>query len=152
MKKTFLFTTLLSLVAMFSACNKNETTEGNATKASVSHISYTDCKNHTDKLAKADPMWGDPDSVSISYADGSAHITHYNLLVNCGFTLSGILVDLDIDGSTITILEHENLDGPQADCLCTTDNSFQIDNLPSGTYTLIFQNWYPEPHSQTVTF
>ena len=150
MKKVFLFGTLLCLVAMFAACKKNE--NGDISKAKVSHISYIDCKNHTDKLAKADPNFGDPDSVIISYADGAAHITHYNLLVNCGFELGGIVVDLDIDGSTITINEHENLDGPQADCLCTTDNSFQIDNLPRGTYTLVFQNWYPEPYSQTVTF
>ena len=152
MKKVFLFGTLLCLVAIFAACKKNEIAEGDATKAKVSHISYIDCKSHTDKLAKADPNWGTPDSVSISYADGAAHITHYNLLVNCGFELSGIVVDLAIDGSTITLNEHENLDGPQADCLCTTDNSFQIDNLPRGTYTLVFQNWYPEPYSQTVTF
>ena len=30
MKKTFLIITLLSLVAMFSACKKNETAEGDA--------------------------------------------------------------------------------------------------------------------------
>jgi hypothetical protein len=152
MKKVFLFGALLCLVAVLAACKKNETAEGDATKAKVSHISYIDCKSHTDKLAKADPNFGDPDSVSISYADGAAHITHYNLLVNCGFEKGGIVVDLDINGSTLTIDEHENPDGPLDRCLCTTDNSFQIDNIPHGTYTLVFQNWYPEPYSKTVTF
>lgn len=139
---------LIFLMSFFllSSCDK----WGNAMK--VSHISYTDCKKHTDKETKAHPLWGDPDSVIISYADGSIHVTHYNLLVNCGFMEGGVVVDINVDGSTITISEHENPHSPLANCDCTTDNSFQIDNVPQGTYTLVFTNWYPEPYSQSVSF
>ena len=141
-----LFLVFLFSFFLLSSCGK----DGGAMK--VSHISYTDCKKYTDKETKADPIWGDPDSVSISYADGSIHVTHYNLLINCGFMSSGVVVDINVDGSTITISEHENPSGPLANCMCTTDNSFQIDNVPSGTYTLVFNNWYPEPYSQSISF
>ena len=83
---------------------------------------------------------------------GTIFITHYNLLVNCGFELNGILVDANINGSTITIDEHDNPNGPQANCMCSIDNSFRIENIPHGTYTLVFKNWYPAPNSLTYTF
>ena len=152
MKKPFLMAAILCATVFFAACGDKEPQESDTSKVTASHISFTECKSHTDKTAKANPAWGDPDSVSVDYADGTAFITHYNLLVNCGFFQSGILVDISVDGSTITINEHENPDGPQADCMCTTDNSFHIDNIPPGTYTLVFTNWYPEPYSMAVTF
>lgn len=139
---------MLCALAMMAACGDKDTNGG----VKVSHITFTGCKNHTDKEAKGDPIWGDPDSVSVSYVDGSIHVTHYNLLVNCAFGEGGIIVDLTVEGSTIKIDEHENPNGPLANCMCTTDNSFRIDNIPHGTYTLVFGNWYPEPYSMTVTF
>lgn len=138
----------VAAIVLAAACGEKET-ESNV---SVSNISYTSCKSHTDKATKADPMWGDPDSVSVTYANGTVFITHYNLLVNCGFELNGILVDININGSTITIDEHDNPDGPQANCMCSTDNSFRLENIPHGTYTLVFNNWYPAPNSLTYTF
>lgn len=131
-----------------SSCDKEK---GDDSSAAVSNISFTPCGNHTDALAKADPIWGDPDSVSIRYANGTVFITHYNLEVNCGFEQDGVAVDIAVDGSTITISEHE-VGYPLADCMCTTDNSFRIDNIPSGTYTLVFTNWSPSPHSVTCSF
>ena len=152
MKKMLLIGAVFCAIGMFTACGDKEPGDGDASKMTVSHISFTECKGHTDKEAKASPVWGDPDSVSISYDDGTVHITHYNLLVNCAFEQGGIIVDLVVDGSTLTIDECDNPNGPLANCMCTTDNSFDIDNVPHGTYTLVFKNWYPEPHSQTVTF
>lgn len=159
MKKPIHYKFMLALTGaamlLATACGEKENNNpnnGDASMGAVSNISYTDCKSHTDRATKAHPMWGDPDSVSVSYANGTVYITHYNLLVNCGFTMSGILVDVDVDGSTITIHESENPTGPQAYCMCATDNSFQLNNVPQGTYTLVFSNWYPEPYSQTYTF
>lgn len=157
--KTVHFKFMLALTGaamlLATACSDKENNgldNGDASLAAVSNITYTGCKGHTDRAAKADPMWGDPDSVSVNYANGTVYITHYNLLVNCGFGANGILVDVNVDGSTITIREHEDPSGPQANCMCATDNSFQLDNVPHGTYTLVFTNWYPEPYSQTYTF
>lgn len=53
---------LVCALGMLTACGDKES------KVKVSHISFTECKSHTDKETKADPIWGDPDSVSVSYA------------------------------------------------------------------------------------
>ena len=148
MKKLFLLGAMLCLIGIFASCKDN----GDASKATVSHISFTECKNHIEKGTNDNWWTGDPDSVSISYANNTIFITHYNLAVNCGFTDKGILVDINVDGSTITIREYEDPTGLQADCICATDNSFQINNVPPGTYTLVFTNWYHGPYSTTVTF
>ncbi len=137
----------LGIVLLLASCEKNKVGD-----IAVSDIHFSDCKNHTDRMAKADPMWGAPDSVSVRFSNGTAYITHYNLLVNCGFAAAGVMVDINVEGSTITINEHENPNGPQANCLCAIDNSFQINNLSEGSYTLVFENWYPEPYSMTYTF
>ena len=140
--------TALLLTGMVAvACHK----EGDATKATVQNISNTGCSYHTDKQALEEKgLFDDNDSVSYSYSHGTLSITHHNLFVNCCFEEGGIDVDITVNADTITIREYEH-DGPLCDCICRTDNSFQIAHLPHGTYTLVFLSWYPEPYSITVT-
>lgn len=145
--KTIAAALLLTGTLAVLACNK----EGGTSRVTVQNITNNGCKTHTDKQAlEAKDISTATDSIGYSYSRGTLYITHYNLLVNCSFEVGGIDVDIDIQGDTITINEYEH-DGPLADCICFTDNSFQIAHMPHGTYTLVFLSCYPEPYRLTVT-
>lgn len=145
--KTAIAALLLAATAVALSCNK----EGNASQATVQNISNNGCIYHTDQQALEEKgLYDDHDSIGYSYSHGTLYITHHNLLVNCCFEEGGIDVDMTVDADTITIIEYEH-DGPLCNCICRTDNSFQIAHLPHGTYTLVFLSWYPEPYSITIT-
>ncbi len=149
MKRTriTLAATALLVTTLAIACNKT----GDTSRIAVQNISNNGCIYHTDhaSLVEKDQNFS-TDSIGYSYSHGTLYITHYNLLLNCAFEVGGIDVDIVTEGNTITISEYEH-DGPIADCICFTDNSFQIANLPHGTYTLVFLSWYPEPYRVTIT-
>ena len=149
MKRTriTLAATALLVTTLAIACNKT----GDTSRITVQNISNNGCIYHTDQasLVEKDQDFS-TDSIGYSYSHGTLSITHYNLLLNCAFEVGGIDVDIVTEGNTITISEYEH-DGPIADCICFTDNSFQIANLPHGTYTLVFLSWYPEPYRVTIT-
>lgn len=139
--------TALLVTTLAIACNKT----GDTSRITVQNISNNGCIYHTDhaSLVEKDQDFS-TDSIGYSYSHGTLSITHYNLLLNCAFEVGGIDVDIVTEGNTITISEYEH-DGPIADCICFTDNSFQISNLPHGTYTLVFLSCYPEPYRVTIT-
>lgn len=139
--------TALLVTTLAIACNKT----GDTSRITVQNISNNGCIYHTDQasLEEKDQDFS-TDSIGYSYSHGTLYITHYNLLLNCAFEVGGIDVDIVTEGNTITISEYEH-DGPIADCICFTDNSFQIANLPHGTYTLVFLSCYPEPYRVTIT-
>ncbi|MBQ5976391.1 MAG: hypothetical protein IJL48_11875 [Bacteroidales bacterium] len=149
MKRTriTLAATALLVTTLAIACNKT----GDTSRITVQNISNNGCIYHTDhaSLVEKDQDFS-TDSIGYSYSHGTLYITHYNLLLNCAFEAGGIDVDIVTEGNTITIREYEH-DGPIADCICFTDNSFQIANLPHGTYTLVFLSCYPEPYRVTIT-
>ena len=149
MKRTriTLAATALLVTTIAIACNKT----GDTSRITVQNISNNGCIYHTDQasLVEKDQDFS-TDSIGYSYSHGTLYITHYNLLLNCAFKVGGIDVDIVTEGNTITISEYEH-DGPIADCICFTDNSFQIANLPHGTYTLVFLSCYPEPYRVTIT-
>ena len=149
MKRTriTLAATALLVTTLAIACNKT----GDTSRITVQNISNNGCIYHTDhaSLVEKDQDFS-TDSIGYSYSHGTLYITHYNLLLNCAFEAGGIDVDVVTEGNTITIREYEH-DGPIADCICFTDNSFQIANLPHGTYTLVFLSCYPEPYRVTIT-
>ena len=149
MKRTriTLAATALLVTTLAIACNKT----GDTSRITVQNISNNGCIYHTDQasLVEKDQDFS-TDSIGYSYSHGTLYITHYNLLLNCAFEAGGIDVDIVTEGNTITISEYEH-DGPIADCICFTDNSFQIANLPHGTYTLVFLSCYPEPYRVTIT-
>ena len=149
MKRTriTLAATALLVTTLAIACNKT----GDTSRITVQNISNNGCIYHTDKEAlEVKDKDFVADSIGYSYSHGTLYITHYNLLLNCAFEAGGIDVDIVTEGKTITISEYEH-DGPIADCICFTDNSFQIANLPHGTYTLVFLSCYPEPYRVTIT-
>ena len=147
MKKRIILLAAAAASLVSIACNKT----GDTSRITVQNISNNGCIYHTDhaSLVEKDQDFS-TDSIGYSYSHGTLYITHYNLLLNCAFESGGIDVDIVTEGNTITIREYEH-DGPIADCICFTDNSFQIANLPHGTYTLVFLSCYPEPYRVTIT-
>lgn len=127
-------------------CGKEEPIELNC------NAHHSECLLHTDAIALKG--FENPDSVSVVYRNRTLHVTHHNLLVNCGTAEmeGGINVTVIREGSIINICETEDENNPQADCICEVDNEFDITGISHGTYTLVFQSWYPDPQSFTFTF
>ncbi len=139
---------MMSVVALTGACSK----QGDEARAQVQNISNNGCLSHTDKEALATKDQDDEQEwVEFSHDGGVLTITHHNMVVNCAFEANGIGVSIRVEGDTVTIDEYE-LDGPQANCICLTDNTFQIVNLPRGTYTFVFNCWWPSPYTCTYSF
>ena len=147
MKKKSIMTMAVILIAAglaaMGSCQKDPT------KARVQNISNNGCKPEM-----TDDKGGENDAgewVELSYDSGVLRVCHHNLTVNCAFKVGGIDVDIQVDGDTITINEYEH-DGPIADCICHTDNVFEIANLPHGIYTLVFNSWDTPPYICTYGF
>lgn len=119
----------------------------------VNYSRHTKCLSHTDKEAKG---FYSPDSASVVYdaANQQLHVTHHNLMVNCGTAAmeGGIIVSATRSGQSIEIYEREDENNPQADCMCDVDNEFDLHGIEPGTYTLFFFSCYPEPLVVTVSF
>ena len=139
MKKIVLLAIVAVLAVLAVGCKKNQ-----AGDLSLGNVTYSACKSHTDNLAKAMDPYGDPDSVTVTYDEGTLHVTHFNVLVNCAFEETGVDVDLTQSGDTITIEEHENRDGELDRCMCATDCTYDIKGVEKGHDVLVFKNWYPE--------
>lgn len=112
---------------------------------------HSECLLHTDAIALKG--FENPDSVSVVYRNGTLHVTHHNLLVNCGTAEmeGGINVTVIREGLTLDIYEVEDENNPQANCMCEVDNEFDISGIEHGTYTLVLHSWYPEPRSFTIS-
>lgn len=89
------------------------------------------------------------DSVSCCVHDGKIFIERYNHAETCGFDT--ILIDITLTNDTLFFYEKVY---PQYDnnCLCIINSSFQVNDIPTGTYTLLFKrNNIETIYSQTIT-
>lgn len=146
MKKTTILEKVLPLLALalvvflFSSCKKDGNggkteSEGCEKLVEVSEISYTPC--HEQEL-KNDPDY--PDSLSVYCNGGIIYVTHHNLELMCGFTDIRVVV-VSFQNDTIN-LQERGVYIAEADCICHTDNSFQINNLQKGRYVIHSRNLY----------
>ena len=143
MKRIYSILFLAFAMTMMVGCNENKNDE-----VAVVNAHNSKCLLHSMK------GYMNPDTLSVTYADGVLHVTHENLMVNCGASEveNGVDVTIEVEGSTIHIYETERKDILQADCLCEVDNDFDITGLDHGTYTLVLHQWYPTSQSFTFTF
>ena len=144
MKKTRLLATATIIVAMLWACEKD-----NTTSPSISNIRTSDCHTNTDKLAAKDMT---TDSIVYSWvSDGnSLQVTHYNMMLDCGE--QNITTTVETEGNVVTVVEHVGEQG-LTNCICLYDNSFTINDLPQGEFTLrikVESIYAGTPHQTTV--
>jgi hypothetical protein len=70
------------------------------------------------------------------YNDGkTVFISHNNRVVFCGY--DSISVSINVANDTIWVKEIEM--GGVTNCMCLANTSYQINNLPSGEYTLLIR-------------
>lgn len=134
--------TIVGIIVISCGKDKDDNRE-----VSVSNIAFSECLYRYDAEG-----WNSPDSVAFSYKDGTLHVAHNNLSVNCGY--KQVDVNVKLFGDTIAISEWGHPEN--ANCVCDINNSFDINNLPHGVYHVIVNNWYKDvcgrvPYHTTIT-
>ncbi|MDR0368282.1 MAG: hypothetical protein LBH82_03970 [Bacteroidales bacterium] len=138
MKKCSLYNTAICvlLVGFFLAgCDKDKEKE-----VFLSDIQSTPC---TFELHKSQS-----ENIIVEYRDGYLEVTHENATVNCGFTR--VDITFTIEDNIIEITEQEDI--TNADCYCSTDISYKIGPLDSGSYTVIIKLRDKIVYNQIKTF
>jgi len=88
------------------------------------------------------------DCIEYQYdGNGTLQLTHVNAGFNC---CPGIEIEFDISDFVITIDEIEVADSCL--CLCLFDLDYQIENLPSGIYTISVNEPYVTPEDEKLEF
>lgn len=142
MKKLALLIGIFGVIA-FVSCEKEDLT-GNTTATAVAsqttdnpsqsspvihntELSYTQCKTHGQKSLAGE-------TISTNYENGILQITVENMCISCGvFT---VIAESEIDAQTITV-KFGVIYESQANCICSIDVDYSIDNIKPGKYELI---------------
>jgi len=113
-------------------------------------IDRSDCLSF-DGAAASSSTPANQSCISYEY-DGSGILamTHSNAGFNC--CPDQFLVDVSLEGNTITITESETLDQGGCACLCLFDFEFWVVNLPPGEYRLVFDEPYVNPSMAPLDF
>lgn len=108
----------------------------------ASNIVWSDC-------ITTDSVISMIDSVSCLVHDDKLLFERYNHAEACGFDT--ILVDISIRNDTLLVYERVYPEYNN-NCIRIINSSFQVNNVPHGTYTLIFKrNLVETIYSQTIT-
>ncbi len=144
MKQTRILAAATIIIALLWACEKN-----NTANTSISNASVSDCHTSTDKLAAKDM---NTDSIVVSWpgGDNPMQVSHYNMVLDCGEP--HITTTVETNGNIVTVVEHVGEQG-LTNCICLYDNSFTINYLPQGEFTLrikVESIYAGTPHQTTV--
>ena len=149
MKKLALLIGIFGVIA-FVSCEKEDTT-GNPTNTIVASqttetpatnpqgettpvthnttLSYTQCKTHGQKSLAGE-------TISTNYENGILQITVEDLCISCG--VYTVVAESEIDAQTITV-DFDVIYESQANCICSIDVDYSIDNIKPGHYELIIR-------------
>ncbi len=147
MKRTLIISLLVAAMGMiaFVSCEKEDTT-GNPTNTIVAsqttetpsqsspithntELSYTQCKTHGQKSLAGE-------TISTNYENGILQITVEDLCISCG--VYTVIAESEIDDQTITV-DLGVIYEAQANCICSIDVDYSIDNIKQGNYELIIR-------------
>ena len=154
MKKLALLIGIFGVIA-FVSCEKEDTIENpTATVASqttdspsqspVTHnteLSYTQCKTHGQKSIAGE-------TISTNYENGILQIMVEDMCISCG--VYTVVAESEIDTQTITVdfgLIYES----QANCICSIDVDYSIDNIKPGNYELIIRQSGLDIYQEEIT-
>ena len=127
-----------------SQTTENPSTNPQGETTPVTHnttLSYTQCKSHGQKdIAE--------ETISTNYENGNLQIMVENMCISCG--VYTVIAESEIDEQTITVdfgLIYES----QANCICSIDVDYSIDNIKPGTYELIIKHGGLVKYQEEIT-
>ena len=146
MKRTLIISLLVAAMGViaFMGCEKPEQVENPTTttvasqttdspsQSPVTHnteLSYTQCKTHGQKSIAGE-------TISTNYENGILQITVEDLCISCG--VYTVIAESEIDDQTITV-DLGVIYEAQANCICSIDVDYSIDNIKPGNYELIIR-------------
>ena len=145
MKRSIFISLLVAAMGMiaFVSCEKEDTIEnptttsaaqttGNPSQSPVTHnteLSYTQCKSHGQKDIPEE-------TISTNYENGILQIMVEDMCISCG--VYTVVAESEIDTQTITV-DFGLIYEAQANCICSIDVDYSIDNIKPGNYELIIR-------------
>ena len=104
-------------------------------------LSYTDCHSHQSK-GYYDPI------IIPNYDNGVLQITIENYCISCG--VYTVIAESELDAQTITV-DFGEIYESQANCICSIDVDYSIDNIKPGTYELIIKHGGLVKYQEEIT-
>ena len=134
LKTKILFTFVVAMVGVaVISCKDDNDADNKSVK--VSNVYNSGCMGSAYSPDQNSKDGESEDSFNV-YNDGkTVFISHNNRVVFCGY--DSISVSINVANDTIWVKEIEM--GGVTNCMCLANTSYQINNLPSGQYTLLIR-------------
>ncbi len=134
LKNKVLFTIVVAMVGIaVISCKDDNDLDDKSVK--VSNVYNSGCMGSAYSPAQNSKDGESEESFNV-YNDGkTVFISHNNRVVFCGY--DSISVSINVANDTIWVKEIEM--GGVTNCMCLANTSYQINNLPSGQYTLLIR-------------
>lgn len=134
LKTKVLFTFVVAMVGVaVISCKDDNDADNKSVK--VSNVYNSGCMGSAYSPAQNSKDGESEESFNV-YNDGkTVFISHNNRVVFCGY--DSISVSINVANDTIWVKEIEM--GGVTNCMCLANTSYQINNLPSGEYTLLIR-------------
>lgn len=134
LKNKVLFTIVVAMVGVaVISCKDDNDLDDKSVK--ISNVYNSGCMGSAYSPDQNSKDGESEDSFNV-YNDGkTVFISHNNRVVFCGY--DSINVSINVANDTIWVKEIEM--GGVTNCMCLANTSYQINNLPSGQYTLLIR-------------
>jgi hypothetical protein len=134
LKNKVLFTIVVAMVGVaVISCKDDNDLDDKSVK--ISNVYNSGCMGSAYSPAQNSKDGESEESFNV-YNDGkTVFISHNNRVVFCGY--DSISVSINVANDTIWVKEIEM--GGVTNCMCLANTSYQINNLPSGEYTLLIR-------------
>lgn len=134
LKTKVLFTIVVAMVGVaVISCKDDNDLDDKSVK--ISNVYNSGCMGSAYSPDQNSKDGESEDSFNV-YNDGkTVFISHNNRVVFCGY--DSISVSINVANDTIWVKEIEM--GGVTNCMCLANTSYQINNLPSGEYTLLIR-------------
>jgi len=134
LKNKVLFTIVVAMVGVaVISCKDDNDLDDKSVK--ISNVYNSGCMGSAYSLDQNSKDGESEESFNV-YNDGkTVFISHNNRVVFCGY--DSISVSINVANDTIWVKEIEM--GGVTNCMCLANTSYQINNLPSGEYTLLIR-------------
>ena len=134
LKTKILFTIVVAMVGVaVISCKDDNDLDDKSVK--ISNVYNSGCMGSAYSPAQNSKDGESEESFNV-YNDGkTVFVSHNNRVVFCGY--DSISVSINVANDTIWVKEIEM--GGVTNCMCLANTSYQINNLPSGQYTLLIR-------------